>query len=134
MESKEIDAMQLIINERNRQVEVEGYDYERDDSYVKHELYNAGLAYHLNDIRFWPWDKQYFKPTGNKINDFIKAGALYHAELDRINRMDEQPEEIYEHKKITAWSMAVCAKKITFLRIADRHDNLTTIPKGGGEE
>jgi hypothetical protein len=112
------NGFDLILEERQRQINSEKYSIQDDARYVNQELYWAALAYHLNDVSFWPWDKEYFKPTGDKVKDFIKAGALYHAELDRINFTTDQEDGITRHKEIVAWSMAVISRKITYLNHA----------------
>lgn len=90
---------QLIINERLRQVQEEGYEASHDDQHVKGEIAIAALCYaqaarenSSTPSTWWPWDLKYWKP-GNPTTPvdrercLIKAGALIYAEIDRLNRV-----------------------------------------------
>ena len=89
----------LIIKERQRQVEEEGYDSDHDDNHVMGDLSVAAHGYYVAALtnnpakpENWPWADKYWKPT-NKDNVFdrkrclVKAGALIFADIDRLNRM-----------------------------------------------
>lgn len=105
--TKEVDAIELIANERRRQIQVEGYVPTRDDMYVLGELKNAAECY----LRWagcqttpaspqdWPWDRSTFKPTGDAIRDMTKAGALIAAEIDRLLRMRAQDDADAQEQK-----------------------------------
>ncbi len=84
-------AKDLIAAERQRQISAEGYTPENDDTYTKGQLQRAGDCYAAtpdNRGTFkWPWAKEHFKPTpDNRCRELVKAGALYTAELERLNR------------------------------------------------
>jgi hypothetical protein len=100
-----------ILNERQRQMEKEGWTAEHDDEHTNSELAYAAVAYaapHIvyakreygNETRFvdvWPedWDNDWDKrPRGKytnkkRIRALEKAGALIAAEIDRLLRLEE---------------------------------------------
>lgn len=87
---------QLFEDERRRQREVEGYTHAHDDTHVDGELLAAGMCY-LREARGdnfysedgkplgWPWGDEWWKPSTPERN-FIKAGALFLAERERLKR------------------------------------------------
>lgn len=103
----------MIVAERKRQIDVEGYGDDHDDDHVLGELALAaacyaapGRIYHRKDygsksIEFedpWPWDAQFDrrpskpKKVSNKhrIRLLTKAGALIAAEIDRLLRIENE--------------------------------------------
>lgn len=94
-ENKGMTAKELIQRERQRQIDQEGWSKEHDDKHTKCELKAAGDCYYEyamnNDYedkvipRWWPWQKKWWKPK-NQVQDFMKAGALYIAEMERLER------------------------------------------------
>ena len=98
-------GIELIAEERKRQIEVEGYVSKNDDIYWSHgELADAASCYAMDkslrtctmavgDTIFksiWPWSDACFKPTpDNRIKELVKAGALIVAEIDRLQRLKE---------------------------------------------
>jgi NTP pyrophosphatase (non-canonical NTP hydrolase) len=88
-------AMQLILDERKRQIEELGWSLEHDDEHVKGELAKAASCYEQGETGdengiLWPWPLYPFKPK-TEARNLVKAGALYHAEkgrLERANRLD----------------------------------------------
>lgn len=83
---------ELILNERERQVEEEGWTPEHDDKFTAGELVQAAICYAFVPLQrimlfsgFWPWDITWFKPT-TRIRDLVRAGALIAAEIDRLKR------------------------------------------------
>lgn len=83
-----------ILDERKRHREVHGYTETHDDSHVQGELEKAATGYARADgpaaprPADWPFDDT---PTcawspGSAYRNTIKAGALYVAEADRIER------------------------------------------------
>lgn len=89
-----------VAAERRRQIEVEGWTSEHDDTHLSGELAQAAAAYALNccddmdnpALRFygaeiWPWSHGWWKPSADPRRDLIKAGALIAAEIDRLDRM-----------------------------------------------
>ena len=87
---------ELIKEERQRQISVKGYDLAHDYEHREEELLRAACAYEIAAIstdknstkmpKCWPFESQWWKPAGTKRN-FIKAGALYQAEADRLERL-----------------------------------------------
>lgn len=80
----------LVLNERLRQIQEEGFSDERDDAYCSDQLPRAAVCYTLpptlREFVFpWPWDMSMWKPT-SRISDLTKAGALIAAEIDRLLR------------------------------------------------
>jgi hypothetical protein len=91
-------GIQQIEDERLRQVEAEGYTSEHDDRYVNDELKRAGACYegigasgeydpNVSPPADWPWAPEWWKPQGGAIRCLVKAGALYLAEMHRLERM-----------------------------------------------
>ena len=92
----------LIVNERIRQVEDEGWTVEHDvEHHTSGQLAVAGACYALaEDARvaykddlipsFWPWDQEWWKPTpDDPIRELAKAGALIAAEIDRLKQLEK---------------------------------------------
>jgi hypothetical protein len=105
------NAMKLISEERNRQTTSEGYNHTHDDSHDKSELAKAADCYYTDpDARIlkaryskkkgrqlvddlikrpkrWPWSGTSWKPSpDNRVRELVKAGALYQAEKERLER------------------------------------------------
>lgn len=103
-------GIELIESERIRQITEEGHSHDRDDGYSNCELYMAANCYRTheqsreyeipkkNSLSFfdikrfrpigWPWLSQYWKPCpDNRVRELVKAGALYMAEMQRIDRL-----------------------------------------------
>lgn len=106
--------LELIKEERNRQLYEEGFTTDRDKLYVRYELYGAAVCYYAvvsNPLRYsairnrvlgefwWPFEIDWFKPCTKTPNGtytntvdqkrcLIKAGALCLAELHRAERAD----------------------------------------------
>ncbi len=89
-----MNGLERIQKERQRQLEEEKWDADRDDQYVKGQLAAAGFAYEMatennkNMPIFWPWAGIWWKPT-TQTRNLEKAGALYLAEIDRLKRRVE---------------------------------------------
>jgi hypothetical protein len=92
---------QELMAERERQVDVEGWTPEHDDTHDKGELAYAAATYaalaaHVHasnqDIReaigvLWPFDDQ-SKFAGDARRGLVKAGALIIAEIERLDRAE----------------------------------------------
>lgn len=89
-------AIQDVINERQRQISVEGHTPELDDKYDTGELAEAAGCYalHAHDEdksrktfvpAWWPWDKAWWKPKTTRT-DLVRAAALIIAEIERLDR------------------------------------------------
>lgn len=93
-----MNALELIQQERQRQIEVKGYDSVHDDKHRSDVLVWAAACYCLANIikpsflldNFWPFSPEYFKPSpDNRLKELVKAGALVVAELERELRKQE---------------------------------------------
>ena len=92
-------GVELIAEERKRQIEVEGFNSDHDSHNSIGELALAASCYLVYDYPHWaesedlipmpkqfPWDSKWWKPTPNdRIRELTKAGALIAAEIDRLN-------------------------------------------------
>lgn len=102
-------GIELIAEERQRQIDVEGYTPQHDSQHLPSEFIYAAIAYteaakvgvncmemgntNENEIRFrkidmgidFPWGWANFKPTTD-LRDLIKAGALIAAAIDRLQQ------------------------------------------------
>lgn len=90
-------ALEDIVAERRRQVEVEGWTAEHDDKHARGEMAIAAACYALETVasdkvresdtvpKIWPWDAEWWKPTYRR-RDLVKAGALIVAEIERMDR------------------------------------------------
>ena len=94
-----MNGTELIAQERQRQIEVEGWTPEHDDEHDCGEMAAAGASYALFDPSmlegdwepsFWPWDKKWWKPSEYQIRNLVKAGALIAAEIDRLQRKENK--------------------------------------------
>lgn len=112
MRTQTYHAMQLLVAERDRQIDEEDWPAEHDDQHFQGELALAAGVYALHagnyfggnarlaqlsivQAHFWPWDATWFKP-GNYVDPaarhdrrraLVKAGALILAELERLERL-----------------------------------------------
>ena len=95
---------ELIAQERQRQIEEEGWTVEHDAQHSNGELVLAAMCYastYLKDksgptIFFksktcpamWPWDEKWWKPSpDDRKRELVKAGALIAAEIDRLQSL-----------------------------------------------
>jgi hypothetical protein len=93
-------GIELIAEERQRQIEKEGWTPEHDDQHNTGDLAHAAAAYasaelyrrttsegYDNTPHIWPFERKWWKPTPeNRIRELQKAGALIAAEIDRLQR------------------------------------------------
>lgn len=109
-------AIEDIVAERSRQVDIEGWTSERDDTYEFGQMGMAAAAYAVTagpmdqidlcvgyrnrwqnggwstlSSLIWPWDRKWWKPTDKRRN-MVKAGALIVAEIERIDRLERKQE------------------------------------------
>lgn len=98
-------GIELITEERARQVSKEGWSADHDDLHRRGELSSAGASYAMAasaQVKYhresmadidppsqWPWDKQWWKLNDDPVRTLTKAGALIAAEIDRIQRQRE---------------------------------------------
>lgn len=91
-------GIELITEERNRQISSEKFSYDHDDAHTEGELAYAATRYAGNHDQLpsikkgefpppkWPWGG-FWKPSpDNRIKELAKAGALIAAEIDRLQR------------------------------------------------
>lgn len=101
------NGIELIAEERQRQVEKEGWTPEHDDQHENGEMALAACCYahpapefcergffhpksEFKIPQWWPWDEMWWKPTpDDKIRQLTKAGALIAAEIDRLQRLEK---------------------------------------------
>lgn len=97
-------GLALIIEERTRQMEVEGFDGKHDSRNLPNELAIAASCYCLppgqRELRVrdqWPFAYEWWKPTPeDRVKELTKAGALIAAEIDKLLAEQEKlktPEE-----------------------------------------
>lgn len=88
-------GIELIAEERQRQIEKEGWTPEHDDGHLEGEMVNAAAGYMVHALlgvfgrtppQMWPWNRVWWKPSEDPIRNLTKAGALIAAEIDRIQR------------------------------------------------
>ena len=98
-------GIELIEEERQRQITEERWTPGHDDAHDKGQLAGAAAAYALEScgfenphcielkrydithkVRLWPWAEHWWKPSEDKRRNLVKAGALIAAEIDRLNR------------------------------------------------
>lgn len=91
-------GIELISEERQRQIEVEGWTPEHDAGHDDSELVDAALCYGATAANdpgsefsgshpyAWPWAREWWKPSPDPIRNLTKAGALIAAEIDRLQR------------------------------------------------
>ena len=87
------NGAELIAQERQRQIDEEGYSPQGDIG-RQDELARAGACYadHVaakfegqdadEPHPFWPWENNYWKPGEAEVETLIKAGALIAAAID----------------------------------------------------
>ena len=89
----ETGFVSLVLAERMRQVEKEGWTADHDAEHKNGELAIAAACYaaegtdaqvvYQNLDSAWPWDEGFWKPT-TKLRNLVKATALLLAEGDRV--------------------------------------------------
>ena len=92
---------EMIVAERKRQIEAEGWDAEHDDEYLEGQLVDAAICYatntdaHDGEVRtqigahypYWPWSDAWDKRNKHgQLRSLAIAGALIAAEIDRLQR------------------------------------------------
>lgn len=94
-----------IAQERNRQIDEEGFTLESDQNFYDEDgspLLKAAIAYANDslvknsvDMNDWPFEEETWKPSDDPVRNLEKAGALIAAEIDRIllNREKEQQQK-----------------------------------------
>lgn len=81
-------GIELIKEERQRQIDIEGWSKDHDTRHGKGVLGRAGSCYEAaQDEKAiqphnWPWSKKWWKPK-DRLRNLVRAGALYLAEAER---------------------------------------------------
>ncbi|MBF9252456.1 hypothetical protein I2I11_04050 [Pontibacter sp. 172403-2] len=99
------NGIELIAEERQRQLEKEAWTPDHDSNHNCEELVHAAKCYATAAIansyskrnitytgyrpgeeapNAWPWEKRWWKPSADPIRNLVKAGALIAAEIDRL--------------------------------------------------
>lgn len=112
-----------IVEERIRQVEVEGFLICNDEGYKNEELALGAAAYALPESKreyyydypkiFWAteWYPPMWKPTpNNRLRELCKAGALIAAEMERL--MYKKNLSIEEFYKQSSGNQVVNMKEV----------------------
>lgn len=94
-----MNGAELITQERQRQIDVEGWTAKHDSGNINGELAMAAACYAFDTASLptitakeivynnWPWSLEWWKPTpDNHVRQLTKAGALIAAEIDRLQR------------------------------------------------
>jgi hypothetical protein len=87
-----LDGARMIAMERERQLEAEGYTPEHDAAHTRDEIPRMAMAYLLAGLgaeksvtlEAWPFLPEEFNPSDWNVRNFVKAGALLAAEIDRL--------------------------------------------------
>lgn len=104
-EIQPMSGLDLIFEERIRQISSEGYTAEHDAQHTRGEMAYAAAAYAVHAGKkvqwpepfddgtppIWPWDSADWKPHEYPIRNLVKAGALIAAEIDRLLARQPQP-------------------------------------------
>lgn len=93
-------GIELIADERYRQIYKEGWSSYHDAKHTNGELAQAAMCY-ANPIpsegfitAFWPFDRLWYKrSSSDPIKNLVKAGALIAAEIDRIQRLENENDK-----------------------------------------
>lgn len=104
-------GIELIAEERQRQIDVEGWTKEHDARHTNEELAMAAACYatpgesrwyNVNDVpEGWPWHPNWWKPAKvefstdsnyveERIRELSKAGALIAAQIDRLQNLPNE--------------------------------------------
>lgn len=116
-------GIELIAEERERQISQEGWTPEHDDGHKRGELLDAGIGYIHGAINVghpamerppitWPWEAESWKPSEDPVRNLVKAGALLAAEIDRLQRLAAKTAQSFALLIIAA-SLTSCSFSYT---------------------
>lgn len=85
-------GIDIIAEERKRQIEEEGWTTEHDAEHTNEALAKAAVCYALPQFErwgirkaLWPFEEKWWKPSpDDRVKELAKAGALIAAEIDRL--------------------------------------------------
>ncbi len=147
-------GVELIADERARQVAVEGWTPDHDATHNSDDLAMAAACYALpaskREMRhwnhnlaarvpvFWPWHPECWKSTGeDRVRDLVKAGALLAAEIDRIQQQDAaqaaRSEATPEEPVDVRWDWSPAAELSKSIA-ADMAASSSSPPSGGDSD
>jgi hypothetical protein len=123
-------AIELVLEERDRQITEVGHTSDHDDMHIFDELSRAAASYALYTWSYhiaydvWPWSSKEFKPSINtsyegRIRNNVKAAALLLAEIERLQRAEINREQTPNKKDI-----AHPISKIEFVDISSNEFDL----------
>ncbi len=107
-------GIELITEERKRQITEEGWTAAHDDKHNKFQLSLAASSYiaavnspdeegdengKVRSCYDWPWAKKWWKPSDDPVRNLVKAGALIAAEIDRLQRARQPHLPPMHHKQ-----------------------------------
>lgn len=93
----ETKAVNDILAERRRQIEIEGWTEDHDDRHTYGSLAQAAACYALNHPREWPWPTKLWKPKDRR-RDLVRAAALLIAEIERMDRTELSGRNVENEK------------------------------------
>lgn len=115
----QMNAEELILEERNRQKSVEGWTDEHDDSHDDGEMLKAAVIYYLHGTDNaapipqgqkkpigWPWSSKDWKPKDRKSN-LVRAGALALADAERLRRKGQRPDPAVQKYEMIKAALAM---------------------------
>lgn len=81
--------LNLVRDEREKQINKHGYTPEHDDEHVDGEIADAAACYASTElIPYWPWEPEYFKKEEKtRKEQIITAAAMLMAEYERLERI-----------------------------------------------
>lgn len=109
------EGVVLILGERRRQIDEEGWSFNRDRQRGGDILEKAADCYrqaqneHAKQPCEWPWDSGWWKPKSRERN-LIRAGALYVAAADVVEVLGYAA-----HAELLLNNMRECAKELDVL-------------------
>jgi hypothetical protein len=93
-------GIELIAQEREKQVATLHWSAQHDDGYTTGQLIMAASSYadyalwrvmgvgHFGTMpKQWPWEAKWWKPDVDPVRNLVVAGALIAAEIDRLQRL-----------------------------------------------
>lgn len=101
-------GIELIADERARQISSEGWTAAHDAEHSRGEINQAAQCYcaaaelQINGVGDcvgdtpggWPWDYEWWKPSDDPVRNLVKAGALIAAEIDRIQNKQRMEDAV----------------------------------------
>lgn len=129
-------GVDLIAEERLRQIQQEGWSAKHDDGHGIGELCSAAgaylfagdclanaaamnPAYHCtlesltqeildnSKLVSWPWDVEWLKVSPDPVRNLVKAGALIAAEIDRLQRLKRLEGAVVTPAEAESWAISL---------------------------